>query len=104
MLKENTFGVQCMCDPILFLQNMAFECQRDLQGISQNPSLGMFQGRMWRTPGGITRDVCKTLTSHLPRSSPHLVHDETKNFGSIPSPHPAAHDETVLDQHLYLTH
>ena len=25
---------------------------------------------------------------HLPRSSPHLVHDETKSFGSIPSPHP----------------
>ena len=41
---------------------------------------------------------------HLPRSSPHLVHDETKSFGSIPSPHPAAHDATVLDQHLYLTH
>ena len=41
---------------------------------------------------------------HLPRSSPHLVHDETKSFGSIPSLHPAAHDETVLDQHLYLTH
>ena len=36
---------------------------------------------------------------HLPRSSPHLVHDETKSFGSIPSPHPAAHSETVLDQH-----
>ena len=33
---------------------------------------------------------------HLPRSSPHLVHNETKSFGSIPSPHPAAHDETVL--------
>ena len=30
---------------------------------------------------------------HLPRSSPHLVHDETKSFGSIPSPHPV-HDET----------
>ena len=29
---------------------------------------------------------------HLPRSSPHLVHNETKNFGSIPSPHPV-HDE-----------
>ena len=28
---------------------------------------------------------------HLPRSSPHLVHDETKSFGSIPSP---AHNET----------
>ena len=38
---------------------------------------------------------------HLPRSSPHLVHDETKSFGSIPSPRPAAQDETVLDQHLY---
>ena len=37
---------------------------------------------------------------HLPRSSPHLVHDETKRFGSIPSPHTTAHDETVLDQHL----
>ena len=41
-----------------------------------------------------TRDVCKTLTSrpfymkHLPKSSPHLAHDETKRFGSIPSPHP----------------
>ena len=33
---------------------------------------------------------------HLPRSSPHLVHDETKSFGLIPSPHPAAHDETVF--------
>ena len=49
-----------------------------------------------------TRDVCKTLTSrpfqmkHLSRSSPHLVHDETKSFGSIPSPHLAAHNETVL--------
>ena len=31
---------------------------------------------------------------HLPRSSPHLVHDETKSFGSIPSPHPV-HDETI---------
>ena len=47
------------------------------------------------------RDVCKTLTSHpfqmkhLPRSSPHLVLDETKRFGSIPSPHTTAHDETV---------
>ena len=46
-----------------------------------------------------TRDVCKTLTSrpfsikHLPRSSPYLVHDETKSFGSIPSTHPV-HDET----------
>ena len=30
----------------------------------------------------------------MPRSSPHLVvHDETKSFGSIPSPHPV-HDET----------
>ena len=37
---------------------------------------------------------------HLPRSSPHLVHDETKRFGSIPSPHTTAHDETVLDQPL----
>ena len=42
----------------------------------------------------ITRDVCKTLTSrpfamkHLPRSSPYLVHDETKSFGSTPLPHP----------------
>ena len=33
---------------------------------------------------------------HLPRSSPHLVHDETKRFGSIPSPHTTEHDETVL--------
>ena len=46
-----------------------------------------------------TRDVCKTLTSrpfsmkHLPRSSPYLVHDETKSFGSISSTHPV-HDET----------
>ena len=32
---------------------------------------------------------------HLPRSSPQLVHDETKRFGSIPSPHTTAHDETV---------
>ena len=31
---------------------------------------------------------------HLPRCSPHLVHDETKSFGSIPSPRPV-HDETV---------
>ena len=31
---------------------------------------------------------------HLPRSSPHQVHDETKSFGSIPSPHPV-HDETI---------
>ena len=30
---------------------------------------------------------------HLPRSSPHLVHDETKRFGSIPSPQPVP-DET----------
>ena len=30
---------------------------------------------------------------HLPRSSPHLVHDETKSFGSIPSPHPV-YDKT----------
>ena len=30
---------------------------------------------------------------HLPRSSLHLVHDETKSFGSIPSPHPV-YDET----------
>ena len=30
---------------------------------------------------------------HLPSSSPHLVHGETKSFGSIPSPHPV-HDET----------
>ena len=30
---------------------------------------------------------------HLPRSSHHLVHDETKSFGSIPSPHPV-YDET----------
>ena len=30
---------------------------------------------------------------HLPRSSPHLVHDDTKSFGSIPSPHPV-YDET----------
>ena len=46
-----------------------------------------------------TRDVCKTLTSrpfsmkHLPRSSPYLVHEKTKSFGSIPSTHPV-HDET----------
>ena len=33
---------------------------------------------------------------HLPTSSPHLVHDETKRFGSIPSPHTTAHDETVF--------
>ena len=31
---------------------------------------------------------------HLPRSSPHLVHDETKSFGLIPSPHPV-HDERI---------
>ena len=30
---------------------------------------------------------------HLPRSSPYLVHDETKSFGSIPSTHPV-YDET----------
>ena len=30
---------------------------------------------------------------HLPRSSLHLVHDETKSFESIPSPHPV-YDET----------
>ena len=30
---------------------------------------------------------------HLPRSSPYLVHDETKSFRSIPSTHPV-HDET----------
>ena len=30
---------------------------------------------------------------HLRRSSPYLVHDEIKSFGSIPSPHPV-HDET----------
>ena len=29
----------------------------------------------------------------FPRSSPHLVHDETKSFGSITSPHPV-YDET----------
>ena len=28
------------------------------------------------------------LYETLARSSPHLVHDETKSFGSIPSPHP----------------
>ena len=32
---------------------------------------------------------------HLPRSSPHLVHDDIKSFRSIPSPDPAAHNETV---------
>ena len=37
---------------------------------------------------------------HLPKSSPHLVHDQTNRFGSIPSPHITAHDETVLDQHF----
>ena len=32
---------------------------------------------------------------HLPRSSPHLVHDETKSFGSTPSPHPVyRYDDT----------
>ena len=30
---------------------------------------------------------------HLPRTSPHLVHDETKSFGSMPSPHQVP-DET----------
>ena len=25
---------------------------------------------------------------HLPRSSPYLVHNETKSFGSTPLPHP----------------
>ena len=40
---------------------------------------------------------------HLPRSSPHLVYDKTKSFGSIPSPHPAAHDETVLPHPLDVT-
>ena len=30
---------------------------------------------------------------HLPRSSPHPVHDKKKSFGSIPSPH-LVHDET----------
>ena len=30
---------------------------------------------------------------HLPRSSPHVVHDETKRFRSIPSPHTTAHDK-----------
>ena len=40
----------------------------------------------------------KTLTSrpfsmkHLPRSSPYLVHDETKSFRSIPSTHPVHHE------------
>ena len=40
---------------------------------------------------------------HLPRSSPHLVHDETKSFGSIPSPHPV-HDETKSFLSTPLTH
>ena len=30
----------------------------------------------------------------MPRSSPHLVHNKTKSFGSIPSPHPV-HVETI---------
>ena len=40
---------------------------------------------------------------HLPRSSPHLVHDERKGFGSIPSPHPV-HDETISFGSTPLTH
>ena len=40
---------------------------------------------------------------HLPRSSPHLVHDETKSFGSIPSPHPV-HDETKSFRSTPLPH
>ena len=40
---------------------------------------------------------------HLPRSSPHLVHDETKSFGSIPSPHPV-HDETISFELTPLPH
>ena len=40
---------------------------------------------------------------HLPRSSPLLVHDETKSFGSIPSPHPV-HDKTKSFGSTPLTH
>ena len=40
---------------------------------------------------------------HLPRSSPHLVHDETTSFGSIPSPYPV-HDETKSFGSKPLTH
>ena len=29
-----------------------------------------------------------SLDLHFPRSSPYLVHDETKSFGSTPLPHP----------------
>ena len=32
---------------------------------------------------------------HLPRSSPHLVHDETKRFGSTPLPLPHPLDATA---------
>ena len=30
---------------------------------------------------------------HLPRSSTYLLYDETKSFGSIPSPHPVHDDD-----------
>ena len=40
---------------------------------------------------------------HLPRSSPQLVHDETKSFGSISSPHPV-HDETKCSGSTPLPH
>ena len=40
---------------------------------------------------------------HLPRSSPHLVHDVTKSFGSLSSPHPV-HDETKSFGSIPLPH
>ena len=39
----------------------------------------------------------------LPRSSPHLVCNETNKFGSIPSPHPAQ-DETKSFRSTPLPH
>ena len=55
----------------------------------------------------VTRDVCKTLTSrpfsmkHLPKSSPYLVHDETKSFGSTPLSHPLDATAKILNGNLY---
>ena len=55
-----------------------------------------------------TRDVCKTLTSrpfqmkHLPRSSPHLVYNKTKSFGSTPLPHPLDATAKKIKMAIYI--
>ena len=68
-------------------------------GITSGRVLNGEQKKKKRKKKEKKRDVCKTLTSrplsmkHLPISSPYLVHNEAKSFGSIPSTHPV-HDET----------